>query len=301
MSLVFVIDNMHAGNAYIRGILPVMGMTKDSIDAKYVVASNFDLNSVDSNDTVIFVKYDRLGQSRGVKKTGAKVILDVVDSKKHWKQHRESLDALIVNTDTQIKIISARDKFKKPIIKIPHIITNFSKDLAGQTRKKLPEKIKNVGYLGVADTFSCMPDFSSFCKNNNLNWQTSQPTINSNEHDTLKIDLGCIFFVGDKERIGGTLSISKPSAKLINLFSYGIPALFSPYESYLDAIAASGYTDLLWCCCNTKEAMFDKIKVLMENHDLYKELSSQAYEMSKNYHISNTSKIYKDLIKFSDQ
>lgn len=301
MSLIFVIDSLHAGNAYIRGVLPVKGMQNCAIDARFEVASNFNPASVSSEDTVVFVKYDRLGQSSDVKKTGAKVILDVVDSKKHWKLHRDSLDGLIVNTDTQMRIIRSRDKFDKPIFKIPHIITNFNSDLVGQVRKELPKKLINVGYMGVDKTFSDMDFFASFCRENNLKWYSAQPSIHSNESETLRLDLGCIYYVGDEERVGGTISISKPSAKLINLFSYGIPALFSPYESYLDAIALTGHTDLLWCCCNTKEAMFDKIKILIDNYNLYKSLSAQAFEMSKYFHISNTENIYKSLIEYSDK
>lgn len=301
MSLIFVIDSLHAGNAYIRGILPVKGLQKNNIDAQFVVASEFNPRSPSSKDTVVFVKYDRLGQSAQVKQSGARVILDVVDSKKHWKAHRENLDGLIVNTDTQMRIIRSRDNFKKPIFKIPHIVTNFADDLEGQTRKKLPQSIKSIGYLGVDKTFSEMDKFINYCNENNLSWHTSQPSIHSNESETLRLDLGCIYYVGDEERIGGTISSSKPSAKLINLFSYGIPALFSPYESYLDAIATTGHTELLWCCCNTKAAMFDKIKILMENHDLYTELSNKAFEMSKFFHISNTSVVYESLIQYSDQ
>ena len=301
MSLVFVIDSMHAGNAYIRGILPVKGMKRHSIDARFEVASEFKPSSVSKDDTVVFVKYDRLGQSGEVKKTGAKVVLDVVDSKKHWKQHRNNLDALIVNTDTQSTIIKSRDCFEREIFKIPHIITNFEDDLIGQKRKALPEKINTIGYLGVDKTFTEMNSFADFCDKNNLRWHSSQPSIHSNESETLRLDLGCIYFIGDEERVGGTISISKPSAKLINLFSYGIPALFSPYESYLDAISSTGYLDLLWCCCNTKEAMFDKIKILSENRDLYKSLSDQAFEMSKHFHISNTLKVYKSLIEYADK
>jgi len=301
MSLVFVIDSLHAGSSYIRGILPVKGLKKDNVDARFEVASKFNPSAVSSEDTVVFVKYDRLGQSSDVKKSGARVILDVIDSKKHWKLHRDNLDGLIVNTDTQMRIIRSRDKFIKPIFKIPHIITNFNSDLSGQVRKELPKKIKNIGYMGVDKTFSGMNDFIKFSQENNLKWYTSQPSIHSNESETLRLDLGCIYYVGDEERIGGTISISKPSAKLINLFSYGIPALFSPYESYLDAIAHTGHTDLLWCCCNTKEAMFDKIRILMDNFDLYKNLSDQAFQMSRYFHISNTTNIYKSLIEYSDK
>lgn len=301
MSLIFVIDNLYAGNAYIRGILPVKGLQKNNIDANFIVASEFNPSSMTKEDTVVFVKYDRLFQSAAVKKAGAKVILDVVDSKKHWKMHREHLDGLIVNTDTQMRIIRTRDKFEKPIFKIPHITTNFNSNLEGQLRKPIPKKIANVGYMGVDKTFSEMDEFIKFCNNSGLRWHNAQPSIKTNELETLRLDLGCIYYIGDEERIGGTISISKPSAKLINLFSYGIPALFSPYESYLDAIASTGYLGLLWCCCNTKEAMFDKMKILMEDHDLYSELSNKAFEMSKHFHISNAENIYKSLIQYAGQ
>jgi len=299
MRIVFVLDGLKVGNAYIRGIIPTIGMKNEAVPAEYVVANNFNPSGARKDDVVVFVKYDRLGQAQAVKKTGARVILDVVDSKKHWKQHRDHLDGLIVNTQTQAEIIKNRDNFDKPIFKIPHILTNFKKDLQGQVRKQIPDKIKTVGYLGVPQTFTDMHLFQNFCSQNNLSWYTSQPSIDSNESATLKLDLGCIYFCGDVDRIGGTISISKPSAKLLNLFSYGIPALFSPYESYLDEIGKSDYPDLLWGCCNTPAAMFDKIKILKDNPKFYRELSNQSYEMSRKYHISNTVKIYKDLISFA--
>jgi len=299
MRIVFVLDGLKVGNAYIRGIIPTLGMKRESVPAEYVVANNFNPAGTKKDDVVVFVKYDRLNQAKLVKKTGARVILDVVDSKKHWKQHRDYLDGLIVNTQTQVEIIRNRDNFVKPIFKIPHILTNFEKDLVGQVRKQLPDRIKTVGYLGVAKTFTDMPLFQNFCSQNNLDWYTNQPSIDINETATLKLDLGCIYFCGDTARVGGTISISKPSAKLLNLFSYGIPALFSPYESYLDEIGQSNYPDLLWGCCNTPAAMFDKIKILQDNPKFYHELSNQSYEMSRKYHISNTVKIYKDLILFA--
>ena len=70
-------------------------MESHKVDAKYVVANQFDPTSVSRDDVVVFVKYDRLSQSKIVKDTGARVVMDVVDSKKHWKQHRDYIDALI--------------------------------------------------------------------------------------------------------------------------------------------------------------------------------------------------------------
>ena len=299
MSIVFVIDNLTAGNAYIRGILPSMGMKNEKINAKYCVANSFNPNSVSDGDTVVFVKYDRLGQSKAVKQNGAKVVLDVVDSKKHWMQHRDNLDALIVNTDSSRHIIKNIHNFNKPMFKIPHILTNFDKDYVGQKRKDLPLSPKTIGYLGVADTFTDDNSFIDFCSQNNLKWYQWQPTINSNEVSTLKIDLGCINFTHEKERIGGTYTITKPSAKLLNMFSYGIPALFSPYESYIDAITAHNYTELLWCVCGSKYAMLDKIKILKNDKSLYAHLSNLSFELSKNFHISNTCNIYKELLEFA--
>ena len=297
--LIFILDGLKYGNAYIRGILPTKGLANHDIPVKYIVANQFDPTSVGKDDVVVFVKYDRLSQSKVVKESGARVVLDVVDSKKHWKQHRDYIDALIVNTKSQVEIIKRRDGFDKPIMKIPHIITNFSSDLKGQNRKNAPDKLSVLGYLGVPDTFTNMKLFEDFCLQNDYAWRTEQPSIDTNELATLQLDLGCIYYTGDKPRVGGTLSISKPSAKLINLFSYGIPALYTPYESYLDEVGASGYADLLWGCCNTPAAMFDKINILRDNMDFYNDLSNQAYDMSRKYHISNTKQIYKELIEYS--
>lgn len=299
MSIIFVLDNLVAGNAYIRGMLAVMGMKAKSIDAKYVVANDFNPKTVNENDTVVFVKYDRLGQSSEVKKKGAKVVLDIVDSKKHWLIHRDNLDALIVNTESSKSIIRNRFDFKKPIFKIPHILTNFSKDLKGQKRKSLPSKPRTLGYIGVSETFTDAKFFENFCNSNNLRWNQRGASVRTNETSTMTIDLGCINFNHESDRIGGTYTMTKPSAKMLNLFSYGIPALFSPYESYIDAISSHGYHDLLWCVCGSKHAMIDKVKILIEDQELYKTISNMSYELSKNFHISNTVNIYKQLLDFS--
>lgn len=297
--IIFVLDGLKFGNAYIRGILPTLGLRAAGIKVKYVVANQFNPAGVNQDDVVVFVKYDRLNQSKVVKDTGARVVLDVVDSKKHWKQHRQYLDALIVNTRSQAEIIRNRDNFHKPILKIPHIITNFGPGMRGQARKSIPNKLSTIGYLGVPNTFTDMPLFENFCIQNGYQWYTRQPSIDSNEACTLNLDLGCIYYTGDTSRVGGTITISKPSAKLINLFSYGIPALYTPYESYLDEIGVADYPDLLWGCCNTPAAMFDKINILSDNMDFYHDLSDQAYHMSRRYHISNTEHIYEDLIEYS--
>jgi len=299
MSIIFVLDNLTAGNAYIRGMLVTVGMKAKSIDAKYIVANEFNPNSVNESDTVVFVKYDRLGQSSGVKKKGAKVVLDIVDSKKHWMLHRDNLDALIVNTESSKSIIRNRFNFKKPIFKIPHILTNFSKDLKGQKRKNLPNKPKTLGYVGVSETFTDAKFYENFCNNNNLKWHQREASITTNEASTMEIDLGCINFSHESSRIGGTYTMTKPSAKMLNLFSYGIPALFSPYESYIDAISSHNYHDLLWCVCGSKHTMIDKAKILIEDQGLYKSMSNMSYELSKNFHISNTVNIYKQLLDFA--
>jgi hypothetical protein len=299
MSIIFVLDNLVAGNAYIRGMLVVMGMKAKSIDAEYVVAKDFNPKTVNENDTVVFVKYDRLGQSSEVKKRGAKVVLDIVDSKKHWLAHRDNLDVLIVNTESSKSIIRNRFDFKKPIFKIPHILTNFSKDLTGQKRKSLPIKPRTLGYIGVSETFTDSKFFENFCNSNSLRWDQRGASVATNESSTMEIDLGCINFSHESDRIGGTYTMTKPSAKLLNLFSYGIPALFSPYESYIDAISSYNYHDLLWCVCGSKHAMIDKVKILIEDQELYKALSSMSYELSKNFHISNTVNIYKQLLDFT--
>jgi hypothetical protein len=287
------------GSDYIRGVLPTKGLERHGVNVKYVTARQFNVTSVGPGDTVVFVKYDRLGQAKAVKDTGAKVVLDVVDSKKHWKQHREYLDALIVNTRSQVEIITHRDKFDKPIFKIPHIMTNFSPDMQGQTRRSFPNKLSTIGYLGVPATFTNMQHFEEFCAQHDYEWYTRQPSVDTNERYTMRLDLGCIYYTGDTDRVGGTITMSKPSAKLINLFSYGIPTLYTPYESYLDEIGVADYPDLLWGCCNTPAAMFDKINILSENMDFYYDLSDQAYHMSRRYHISNTEHIYKDLLEYS--
>jgi hypothetical protein len=294
VKILFVLDGLGAGNAYIRGILPSRGIK--SIKTDYVDASDFNPSTVSKEDTVVFVKYDKLNKSSLVKKTGAKVVLDVVDSKKHWMQHRGNLDALIVNTKSSELIIRNRFNFEKPIFKIPHILTNFSKDLLSQERKQLPERPRTIGYMGVNETFSDPQEFQKFAESNNMRWYQSSPNIHTNESLTKELDLGCIYFDERKERIGGTLTMTKPSAKLLNLFSYGIPALFTPYESYVDAVI--GNELLSWCICASKEAMFDKVKIIYENPSLYKALSKESFNLSKKYHISNADSIYNDLLNF---
>ena len=299
MKITFILDNLHAGNAYIRGILPVMGMKNLDIDASYIEASKFKPELVEKNETVVFVKYDRLNQSKIVKQKGGRVILDVVDSKKHWMGIRDYIDALIVNTDSSEMIIRNRFNFEGEIFKIPHIITNFTKDLEGQVRKKLPKVPKNLGYIGVSETFTDNLFFKSFCDENDMNWLFTSASVSSNENSSLQIDLGCINFTHEKERIGGTYTMTKPSAKLINLFSYGIPALFTPYESYLDAIVSYGDKKLLWCVCPTKYAMLDKVKILIENPDLYHDLSDRSFALSRKLHISETKNIYSEIIDYA--
>jgi hypothetical protein len=113
------------------------------------------------------------------------------------------------------------------------------------------------------------------------------------------LDLGCIHFTDDKQRVGGTITNTKPSAKLLNMFSYGIPVLFTPYESYLDAISLSGFEDLYWCCCSSKHSMYDKISILSKDSEFYKHLSNLSYDLSRNYHIYKGTQIYKDLIDYA--
>ena len=295
MRFVFVLQNNISGSAYMKGVLPSIGLQNSGIRSYSVVNESLDVDDIDENDVVIFVKYDLLKQAPLVKEKGAKVILDIVDSK-GWKKHENNLDALIVNTRSQCEIIKNRDGFDRPILAVPHIMTNFTSDYLSQTRKPVIDEIKTVGYLGVSEQFTDMKVFNAYCQDNKMQWYTSQPDKHDNEKETLKLDLGCIYNFSETQRIVGSSTIAKPSGKLINMYSYGIPVLFSPYESYIEEISHSDFSDLLWCCCATPLAFFQKIEILKNNMNLYRELSDCAYEFSKRYHVSNTLNVYQDVI-----
>ena len=102
MKIIFVLQNLSSGSAYMRGILPTIGLRLSGLEADYVVAESFNPAKVNNSDIVVFVKYDNYNQSIVAKESGAKVFLDVVDSKKHCKRHKEHLDGLIVNTKSKI-------------------------------------------------------------------------------------------------------------------------------------------------------------------------------------------------------
>jgi len=299
--LIFVITNADSGSAFMRGTFISKVLHKKGYKVSLVLDRDLNVADINEEKTVVFVKYDMLCLSKKIKERGGRVVFDVVDSKKHWLEHQENIDTIIAGSNVHIQHMKNISSFKGLFFRIPHVITNTCKDYELQYRRQLGNEIKKIGYVGTPSTFTDTNDFYQYCNENNMSWFSGMPTprLGNNADMTMPLDLGCIHYTHEKQRFGGTITSTKPATKLMNFFSFGIPTLFTHYDAYVEEIVRYDYHDLLWCLCNSKQSMFDKINILKNNIELYKDLGEQSFQLSRNFHVSKIEKIYKPLLQFA--
>jgi hypothetical protein len=280
-----------------RGVFTSKALNSIGYKTSCILDKDLDVEKIESEKIFVFVKYDNLGLTEKVKQKGSTVVFDIVDSKKSWLEYKSNIDFVIAGSDVHIQHI--RSNFSGECLRIPHVITNTCDNFKLQFRKSLESEIKTIGYIGTPKTFTDPNDFHNYCVSNDMKWLMGMPTVtaNNNIQMTTCVDLGCIYYTHEKQRFGGTVTSTKPATKLMNFFSFGIPALFTHYDSYVEEIVRYGYHDLLWCLCNSKHSMFDKIKILRRDNSFYKSLGDQSFELSRNFHVSKIEEIYKPLLQ----
>lgn len=249
------------------------------------------LSNATKDDCFIFIKRfnneiysDTLLRARD--KCG-KIILDTSDdfSEENLGIWTQINDAVICDTNSAVSVLD--NQGFKNIIKIDHIHSNCTKEFS-QKRKRI-NALNVAGYVGLPQQLSNSEKISSFFTKRGLAWYQASPNISNNEYHSAILDLGIIYH---DEKMKLRL---KPHNKLMNLYSYGIPVFFSPYESYLEV--TKEVPELQQMCVSSCEEIFSKFEELFYNQNFQKN-SNAAFELSKNYHVTQYERCYRSLINF---
>jgi hypothetical protein len=113
------------------------------------------------------------------------------------------------------------------------------------------------------------------------------------EQHTLQLDAGLIYVNTEIESRGlsyhDTISF-KPTTKLINILSYGIPCLCVAYESYKEIIKKE--PELEWLIIKDLDHAFSKIDKMRSKRAVLERMSDLSYNVANQYHLDNCSKYY---------
>lgn len=210
-----------------------------------------------------------------------------VDSLKDYV-HPEC-DFFIVNNSLQQQDVAAVSD--KPTFIIPHHTTNFD-----NLRAEFREEPKVVGYVGLPEQLSAVKDIEDMCSA----WGASFVSVHPNtreECDSVfrKIDIGIVFAEHDgkmNEHVINLMKRYKPNTKLSNFQSYGIPTICIPYESYLE------FGENACIFVPDRGHMLMQLNFLLSKDPSHRrELSDQAFEVGKKFHIDNVKKLYENIVK----
>jgi len=291
------IDN-GAGTAWLRaGMLVKFMIAEKKREAKWVFGQNNikeSLKSANKDDCYIFIKtgFDDNTIFLSKEKCG-KIILDISDdfSETKTKTWVETADAVLYDTDFSNTILEYRGYRNR--LKINHLHSNFD-DNFNQIRKK-STFIKKIGYLGVQKQLDRNQDLISLINVLGLGWYQANPNYHNNILHTIELDLKIIYNENTQNQ---NLKI-KPHNKMMNAYSFGIPVLFSPYDSYVETVKNSEL--LSEFCCKDFDELKQKLMIILKNEQLYQKSSEECFSLSRNYHVSKYESCYKKLFEFIEQ
>lgn len=252
------------------------------------------LNSL-SNETVIFIRSIDLSLARHLKDRGCQIGFDLLDrpvADHHaaqkdnrdgnisWRSYdHANIDFFIVNNFLYKDHLAKQ--VLKPIYVIPHHHVNN-----GNTFRNDPNRIKTVGYIGLADQLLGVDKLKDACSKLGLSFFMSHPNTQAEcIRDLQKIDLGVIFIDGEGYR--DSVLKYKPNTKLTNFQSFGIPTIASAYQSFVEFGGENS-----WISSNSVDTTVSLLEALVLNSKERKEISDLAKLNSEKFEIQNLVKNY---------
>lgn len=179
----------------------------------------------------------------------------------------------------------------KPSFIIPHHSTNFD-----SVRAPFRDEPKIVGYVGLPEQISAVDDIKKMCSD----WDAQFVSVHPNsreECDSIfrSIDIGIVFAEHDnkmKQHVVDLMKRYKPNTKLTNFQSYGIPTICIPYESYLE------FGEGACTFVPDKDHMLMQLNFLLSKDPTNrKQMSNEAFEVGKKFHIDEIKKLYENIYK----
>lgn len=304
MRFVFVVfkssGRPRTGSQHMRGYAVIEALKRQGVETHIVTHENLQDAPIDKNSVCIVIKVVMPSTVAHIKKRGATIAYDIIDNW-NWKVFNMTqternftkllaFDTVIATNKAHAAHIAKYHNGK--IVIIPHLHTNVNR------KRKGLNDIKTIGYIGQNEQFALTKEMTQYCNNNGLQWyQTNGGDYQTVEQETLKLDVGLIYATNamQSEDLNYEYVMKfKPATKLINYFSYGIPALFNPTVSFMEAISSDPV--LKYLVVNTPEDIYKKINELRENIELYKDLSNRCFSLSETYHLDNAKRFYTQLV-----
>jgi hypothetical protein len=304
MRFVFIVyeakGKPRTGSQHMRGYAIVDALKRQGVETHVVTHEDLRNAPIDKHSICIIVKAITPDIVSHAKKRNATVVYDMIDNW-NWKVLNMpqtvkgmplsfGFDVVIANNKAHAAHISKY--YNGRITIIPHLHTNIHR------KRKSIDVINTIGYIGLDKQFALTKEMTQYCNNNKLQWyQANGGDYQTVEQETLKLDVGLIYATNAMQSEGLNYEYVmkfKPATKLINYFSYGIPALFNPTIAFIEAIESD--PKLKYLIVNTPIDIYNKINELRENNTLYKDLSNRCFSLSEIYHLDNAKRFYSQLV-----
>tara|TARA_R110001583_G_scaffold27302_7_gene97748 strand:- start:10237 stop:11145 length:909 start_codon:yes stop_codon:yes gene_type:complete len=194
------------------------------------------------------------------------------------------VDYYIVNNIASKKKLEKHILSHQKIYIIPH---HVAPDRVW-SEKKLKDKVKTIGYIGIKDQLSAKDDISNFCKERNIEFICEHPETREGCVELLsKIDVGIVYL---ENNIRNDYVIKyKPNTKLSNFQCAGIPAVITEYESFKE------FGGECYLVGNTKEEFFKNLSKLVTDKSLRVEMANKGFDVSKNLLLAKVSESYMEI------
>jgi hypothetical protein len=247
----------------------------DFIDAKVNPKSDFE------DDVCIFIKPSYLRKGETYELPGRKRYVDLVDAYQlfGWFLENPEINVIVVSKANLQDCLDIG--LKNKIYPIPQQHCNFENIL----RPK--REILTVGHIGNPDPylFSNLELLTKSFKVYGLEYKDYYLYMDRNDVVNFYkgIDIQIVW------RPDASAYKLKNPMRIINAGSFGIPTVAYPEKAFKEI---EGY----FIPARTLDEMVEKVVQLKENEDMYFEYTQKVLDLSKNYHISEISKLYLDLL-----
>jgi hypothetical protein len=296
----FCTADLGAGTAWLRaGMIASYMNVEGKRECRWISYDQVSesLETAGKDDCYIFLKPGSIKEEvLKAKQIVRNIILDPsdyesgVNDNPFWK---DAADLVLYDTDHQRSFFEGAGI--KSLAKIRHLHSNFdlkNNNGLSQIKKKI-DSIQTVGYMGLASQIDENSKIVDLITRSGLGWYQASPNPLNNIYHTQLID--CQIVHVNKESRRNTL-VMKPHNKMMNCFSFGIPCVFSPYDSYMETVR--GIESLEWLAADTVDKKISKIINLAQDRQLLAAVTNQSFELSLNYHVSKYETCYSKLFEF---
>ena len=265
MNFSFFYSKRRKGSAMLRGIQM----------AEYLKAKKNPKEGYE-NDVCIFVK---IGWHDPYPK---RTYLDIIDAGK-WLPWLKSHPTIGVIATSKIAKEFLKEYLSRDDIRlIPHHHCNYERWV------RPDREVKVVGIIGSKNAFRFpIEEFRKRLKDIGLELKFNYSHIMKKREEVVnffkEIDIHVTW------RIKASCVLLKNPLKLSNACSFGIPTVAYPERSFV-----SEYNSYFFPVYSIDE-MIDAIKLLKNNHDLYRWYAEKGIKKAEEYHIENIAKLYRQL------